>query len=52
VQEAAEIPQEVAPRQVHAVYPSAKIDVLPRGLLLHASPPPVAKIGVVVQLPP
>jgi hypothetical protein len=41
----------VALRQVHAVYPAAKIDVLPRGLLLHTSPPPVAKTGVVVQLP-
>jgi hypothetical protein len=38
-------------RQVHAVYPSAKIDVTPRGLLLHTSPPPVAKTGVVVHLP-
>jgi hypothetical protein len=42
----------VALRQVHAVYPAAKIDVLPRGLLLHTSPPPVTKTGVVVQLPP
>jgi hypothetical protein len=41
----------VALRQVNAVYPAAKIDVLPRGLLLHTSPPPVAKPGVVVQLP-
>jgi hypothetical protein len=42
----------VALRQAHAVYPAAKIDVLPRGLLLHTSPPPVAKTGVVVRLPP
>ena len=42
----------VAMRQVNAVYPAAKIDVLPRGLLLHTSPPPVAKTGVVVRLPP
>jgi hypothetical protein len=41
----------VALRQVHAVYSAAKIDVLPRGLLLHTSPPPVTKTGVVVQLP-
>jgi hypothetical protein len=41
----------VALRQVHAVDPAAKIDVLPRGLLLHTSPPPVTKTGVVVQLP-
>jgi hypothetical protein len=38
-------------RQVHAVYPAAKIDVQDGGLLLHTSPPPVVKTGVVVKLP-
>jgi len=38
-------------RQVHAVYPAAKIDVTGKGLYLYTSPPPVAKTGIVVQLP-
>ena len=38
-------------RQVHAVYPAAKIDVTGKGLFLYTSPPPVAKTGIVVQLP-
>jgi Plasmid encoded RepA protein len=38
-------------RQVHAVYPAMKIDLQGGGLLLHTSPPPVAKTGVVVKLP-
>jgi hypothetical protein len=38
-------------RQVCAVYPAAKIDVNGQGLFLYTSPPPVAKTGVVVQLP-
>lgn len=38
-------------RQVHTVYPAMKIDVTGKGLLLYTSPPPVAKIGVLVQLP-
>jgi hypothetical protein len=38
-------------RQVHVVYPAAKLEVNDRGLLLYTSPPPVAKTGVVVQLP-
>ncbi len=38
-------------RQVHAVYPAMKVDVTDKGLLLHTSPPPVAKTGVVVRLP-
>jgi hypothetical protein len=38
-------------RQVHAVYPAAKIDVNRNGLFLYTSPPPVVKTGVVVQLP-
>lgn len=38
-------------RQVSAVYPAAKIDVQDGGLLLHTSPPPVVKTGVVVNLP-
>lgn len=38
-------------RQVHAVYPTAKIDVTGKGLFLYTSPPPVAKTGVVVKLP-
>ena len=38
-------------RQVHAVYPAAKIDVNRNGLFLYTSPPPVMKTGVVVQLP-
>lgn len=38
-------------RQVHAVYPAAKIDVTDHGLFLYTSPPPVVKTGVVVQLP-
>jgi Plasmid encoded RepA protein len=37
-------------RQVHTVYPAAKIDVQDGGLLLHTSPPPVVKTGVVVKL--
>jgi hypothetical protein len=40
----------VALRQVHAVYPAARIDVDDGGLLLHTSPPPVTKTGVVVNL--
>lgn len=31
-------------RQVHAVYPEAKLDAVPGGLLLSPSPPPVPKI--------
>jgi hypothetical protein len=38
-------------RQVHVVYPAAKLAVNGGGLLLYTSPPPVAKTGVVVQLP-
>jgi hypothetical protein len=38
-------------RQVHAVYPAAKMDVTRQGLFLYHSPPPVMKTGVVVQLP-
>jgi len=39
-------------RQVHVVYPTAKLEVNRRGLLLYTSPPPVAKTGTVIQLPP
>ena len=39
-------------RQVRVVYSAAKIEVNRQGLLLYTSPPPVAKTGVVVQLPP
>lgn len=39
-------------RQVHAVYPAAKIDVTGKGLFLYTSPPPVAKTGMLVRLPP
>jgi hypothetical protein len=35
---------------VMAVYPAAKIDVRDDGLLLHTSPPPVVKTGVVINL--
>jgi hypothetical protein len=42
----------LALRQVHVVYPAAKLEVNGQGLLLYTSPPPVAKTGVVVQLPP
>ncbi len=38
-------------RQVHVVYPAMKVDVTDKGVLLHTSPPPVAKTGVVVRLP-
>jgi hypothetical protein len=38
-------------RQVMVVYPAAKIDVTDDGLVLHTSPPPVVKTGVVVKLP-
>ena len=38
-------------RQVHVVYPAAKLEVNRQGLLLYTSPPPVAKTGMVVQLP-
>jgi len=38
-------------RQVHTVYPAAKLDVTDEGLTLHTSPPPVAKTGIVVKLP-
>ena len=38
-------------RQVHVVYPAAKIEVHGRGLFLHASPPPVVKTGVLMRLP-
>lgn len=38
-------------RQVHAVYPAAKIDVTGKGLFLYTSPPPIAKTGMVVRLP-
>jgi hypothetical protein len=41
----------LALRQVHAVYPAAKLDVTDGGLFLYTSPPPVMKTGVVVQLP-
>lgn len=33
-------------RQVHTVYPAAKIDVTGQGLFLYTSPPPVAKTSV------
>jgi Plasmid encoded RepA protein len=39
-------------RQVLVGYEAAKIEVNGKGLVLHTSPPPVAKTGVVVQLPP
>lgn len=38
-------------RQVHVVYPAAKIDVTGQGLFLYTSPPPVAKSGTLVRLP-
>ena len=38
-------------RQIHVVYPAAKIDVNGQGLFLYTSPPPITKIGVVVCLP-
>ena len=38
-------------RQVHVVYPAAKIEVHGRGLFLHTSPPPVVKTGVLIRLP-
>ena len=38
-------------RQVHTVYPAAKIDVTDQGLFLYTSPPPVAKTGAVIRLP-
>lgn len=38
-------------RQVHAIYPVAKIDVTDHGLFLYTSPPPVVKTGAVVRLP-
>lgn len=38
-------------RQVHVVYPAAKIDVTDQGLFLYTSPPPVVKTGMVVKLP-
>lgn len=38
-------------RQVHAVYPAAKIEVTDQGLFLYTSPPPVVKTGIVVRLP-
>lgn len=41
----------IALRQVCSMYPAAKIDVTGHGLFLYASPPPVTKTGVVVQLP-
>jgi hypothetical protein len=41
----------LALRQVHVVYPAAKMDVTDQGLFLYTSPPPVVKTGVVVQLP-
>ena len=37
-------------RQVHAVYPAAKIDVADGGLTLHTSPPPVLKTGSIHRL--
>jgi len=39
-------------RQVHVVYPAAKLEVNGKGLLLYTSPPPVTKTGTVLQLPP
>ena len=42
----------LALRQVHLVYQAAKLEVNGKGLVLHTSPPPVAKTGVVVELPP
>ena len=41
----------LALRQVHVVYPAAKMDVTDQGMFLYTSPPPVVKTGVVVQLP-
>lgn len=38
-------------RQVHVVYPAAKLDVTDKGLSLYPSPPPVSKTGVVKRLP-
>ncbi len=35
----------------HSILCQTKIDVLPRGLLLHTSPPPIAKTNHVVKLP-
>jgi hypothetical protein len=40
----------VALRQVHAVYPAAKIDVTDQGLTLYTSPPPVLKTGSVRKI--
>lgn len=37
-------------RQVHVVYPAARLDVTSEGLLLHASAAPISKKGVVVRL--
>lgn len=39
-------------RQVHTVYPAAKIDVTDHGLFLYTSPPPVVKTGGIVRLSP
>ncbi len=38
-------------RQVKAVYPAAKFEVVTGGVKFYASPPPIAKTQVVVELP-
>ena len=42
----------IALREAHTVYRVAKIDVTKEGLFLYNSPPPIAKTGVVLRLPP
>jgi hypothetical protein len=37
--------------KVRAVYPTAKIDEVPGGLVLHSSPAPIKRTNVLVQLP-
>lgn len=37
--------------KVRAVYPGAKIDEVPGGLVLHSSPAPIKRTSVLVQLP-
>ncbi len=39
-------------RQVRAVYPDAKLDLVRGGLRFYSSPPPIPKTQVVVELPP
>lgn len=42
----------IALRQVKAVYPDAKFEIVRGGMLLYPSPPPLPKTQVVVELPP